>query len=133
MRSAISPRLAISTLSKSCPADFVGTWGVFPMEVRRGRKAPRRLSAYDDEGLAVFDRLTVLDENRLDHTRLVGLDFVHEFHGFNNAQRIAHRDGVADLHEWTGTGRGRPIKGADHRRFDHMPFCRGRYGIGTRV
>src|SRR5258706_7387657 len=67
MRSAISPRLAIRIFSNTRLAD-------------------------DEEGLAVFDRLAVLDQDRLDGARGVGLDLVHQLHRLEDADRFACLD-----------------------------------------
>src|SRR3954451_24313066 len=64
MRSAISPRLAIRPLSKSLS----------------GLRAA--MSAYYEERLPELDRLPVLDEDGLDRSARVGLDFVHQLHRF---------------------------------------------------
>src|SRR5512144_659607 len=80
MRSAISPRLAIRTLSKSGWAFFAGT--------RAGRLFDH------DERLAELDRLAVLDEDLLDRSRLVRFDLVHQLHRFDDAKRVASLNGV---------------------------------------
>src|SRR5215475_8409920 len=65
-RSAISPRLAISTLSNIS-----------------GSLAPNRL--FDDrQRLAEFDRLAVADEDRDHHSRLRGGNVVHGLHGLDD-------------------------------------------------
>lgn len=56
-------------------------------------------SAYDEQGLAVFDRLTVFDQNRTDHAVEVGFDFIEQFHRFDNAHRLAGLDGLSDFDE----------------------------------
>src|ERR1700735_1163071 len=59
MRSAISPRLAMTTFSI--------------------------IASFDDEQrLAELDRLTVLGEDRRDAPCLVGFDLVHHLHRFND-------------------------------------------------
>jgi hypothetical protein len=39
--------------------------------------------------LTVFNRLTILDKDRLDRTRGLGVDLVEQLHCFDDAQRIA--------------------------------------------
>src|SRR5580704_17793966 len=91
MRSAISPRLAMTTFSN--------------------------IALFDDEqGLAEFDRLAIRGENGRDPALLVGLDLVHHLHGVDDAQNLAALDLGADLDEFLGAGRRRGIIGADHRR-----------------
>src|SRR5215470_17430270 len=86
-RSAISPRLAISTLSKSCPV-LVATVNASSDWERK----PAARSADYDQRLTVFNRLAVLDQDRLHHASAVGFDLVHQLHGLDDAERIA------DLH-----------------------------------
>src|ERR1044071_7346870 len=66
MRSAISPRLAIRIFS-NIRGDLKGDGFVAPY-----------LSADDEQGLAVFDGLAVLHQDRLHHARGVDLDLVHQ-------------------------------------------------------
>src|ERR1700677_856474 len=74
MRSAISPRLAMTTFSI--------------------------IALFDDEqGLAEFDRLTVLGEDRRDAPCLVGFDLVHHLHRFDDAEYLADFDLHADFDE----------------------------------
>src|SRR5262245_41249320 len=74
MRNAISPRLAMRTLSKSLSATAL-------------EEATLANSADDEERLAKFHRLTVLGKDGLDDACLVGLDLVHEFHRLDDAKR----------------------------------------------
>src|SRR5471032_3411079 len=101
-RSAISPRLAIRILSN------IGSI----------RPTPRSLapSFDDDQRLAEFHRLAVLEQN-LDHgAGARGRNLVHGFHRFYNQQRVAGFHQSADLDERLGAGLGRGIGGADHGR-----------------
>src|SRR5579871_1046092 len=82
-RSAISPRLAIRIF-----------WNIG----RRGRLLlPARTDA--EERLAVFDRLAVFGEDAQHFAARVGFDFVHEFHRFHDAKRLAGLDKAADFYE----------------------------------
>src|ERR1051325_7229774 len=79
-RSAISPRLAIST--------FLNMIGLF------------RLSSRGDleQRLAILDRGAVLDEDRDDRAGDVGLDLVHQLHRLDDAQHLPLVDLVVERH-----------------------------------
>src|SRR5690606_9815786 len=78
-RSAISPRLAIRIFENM-----------------------RRPRSFDhDEGLAILNRLAVLNEDRRHLACAGGRDLVHGLHGFDDHDRLAGGDRVADLHERT--------------------------------
>src|SRR5574338_787793 len=100
-RSAISPRLAMRIFS-----NMTG-------------------SADDEQRLAVFDRLAVLDHDGLDHAADVGLDLVHQLHRFDDAQALARGDALTELDEGLGARRRGAVEGANHRRLDHMPGWQG--------
>src|SRR6476660_7992221 len=86
IRSAISPRLAIRILSNSLSG--------------LATAMPAPVPLFDDEQrLSVLDGLAVLGEDRLDRAARVGLDFVHQLHRLDDAQRVALRHDVADLDE----------------------------------
>src|SRR5215217_3400155 len=76
MRSAISPRLAMTTFSS--------------ME---------ELLFDDEERLAEFDRIAVLHQDRRDASRFVRFDLVHHLHGFDDAQSVADVHFAADVDE----------------------------------
>src|ERR1700691_5387034 len=80
--SAISPRLAMTTLSS--------------------------MKLFDDEQrLAEFDQLSGVVQDGLDAAGLFGLDLVHHFHRFDHAQHLANLDLIADADEFLGArGRG---------------------------
>src|SRR5215831_562072 len=105
IRSAISPRLAMRIFSNM---DALATL----------RDHHQRL--------AVLDRLGVLDHDRLDDPVLVGFDFVHELHGLDHADRLAHLDRVAYLHKGLRARGAGTVEGANHRGFDDVPFQRRR-------
>ncbi len=87
--------------------------------------AERRLRD-DEQGLAVFHWLAVFDQNGLDHAGCFGFDLVQQFHCFDDAQRIADIDLLADFDKRFGSGRRRAVESADHRRFDAVAFdCGG--------
>src|SRR5690606_31792670 len=87
MRSAISPRLAIS------------------------RRVIGTTSANDDQRVVVFDRLGVLDQDLLDGAVLGGGDRVHHLHRFDDQQRVAGLHLAADLDERIGARLGEEIGG----------------------
>src|SRR3546814_11493641 len=95
-RSAISPRLAISTLSN------MGLTALFD----------------DQQNLTELDRLLVLDQDAADAAALVGGNRIHRLHRLDDQQGLAGIDGIADLDEGRRAGLGRHIDGADHRRLD---------------
>ena len=85
MRSAISPRLAMRTFSNIM-------WQI-AQQIENKRKKEQFGSGwlfltYNKQGLAELDRFAVFDKNLLDDAGCVCLDFVQEFHGFDDTQRI---------------------------------------------
>src|SRR5690606_2847661 len=76
MRSAISPRLAMTTLSSMAAA-----------------------SADHEERLVELDRLPVLGHDREHGARHVGLDRVEHLHRLDDGQGVAGGDGLAHGHE----------------------------------
>src|SRR5207342_3831744 len=102
MRSAISPRLAITTLSSMGGSHEF--WSSFrPVGLQADRRSRARgwrrskpRSPNDKEGLVEFDRLTALHQD-LDHgAGDVGFDRVEHLHRFDDAQRLAGLDRLAD-------------------------------------
>src|SRR5258705_8183981 len=96
MRSAISPRLAISSF-----------W------IFMGEAA----SADDDQRLIELDRLTVADEDFPDYARGRRGDLVHNLHRLDDQQRITGFHRVTDRDERFRARLGRQEGGADHWRF----------------
>src|SRR5271167_4252946 len=74
-RSAISPRLATRIF-----------WNM------AGRRLPLPAGTDAVEGLAVLDRLPVLDKDANQFAAFVRLDFVHELHGFDDTERLSGLD-----------------------------------------
>src|SRR3954453_11532345 len=74
MRSAISPRLAIRIFSNKTSARPPSCSGYGSMQARR--QSASCALADDHQRMAIFHRLAVFDEDRLDHTRAVGLDLI---------------------------------------------------------
>src|SRR5688500_4383116 len=91
MRSAISPRLAMTIFSSMGAA-----------------------LADDEHGLVEFDRLAVLDQDGADDARDVGFDRVEHLHRLDDAQGLAGLDRLADLHERRLVRARRLVIGADH-------------------
>src|SRR3546814_8478886 len=83
MRSAISPRFAISSFSMA-----MGCAALFD----------------DDQRLVIFDRLAVIDQHGLDRAGMGRGDGVHDLHGFDD------QHGVARLHGRTDGGIGRSAR-----------------------
>src|SRR5262245_44936424 len=83
-RSAISPRLAISTF----------------LNIGRSLSSCRSRRGDLEQCLAVLDRGAILDEDRHDRAGDVGLDLVHQLHRLDDAQHltlidlVVHRDVV---------------------------------------
>src|SRR5580658_2309090 len=63
--------------------------------------------------LAEFDGLAVGDEALDDFAGSVGLDLVHQLHGFDDADDLALVHMIADSDEGRSAGRRRAIVGAD--------------------
>src|SRR5690625_7445821 len=84
MRSAISARLAMTTLSSM-----------------KRFLAERRRGGSDDgkQRLVELHRLGIVDENGFDDPTLVGLDLVHHLHGLDDADHVALLDVLADFHK----------------------------------
>src|SRR6185503_13831696 len=100
MRSAISPRLAIRTLSS-----------IFS-------SLARELVFDDEERLAELDRAAVLDEDADDAAGELRLDLIHHLHRLDHAERVAGFDFGADLDERLGARSGAAIERSDHRGRD---------------
>src|SRR5699024_8096354 len=96
MRSAISPRLAISTFSSMLSCLL---W----------------CSGNDEQGLVVFDRLFVVDQNGADGAAVLGLDLVEHLHGLDDAQRFAGTHRITDVDERLRVRRRRAVERTDHR------------------
>src|SRR3546814_15507010 len=83
MRSAISPRLAISTLSN------MGLTALFD----------------DQQNLTELDRLLVLDQDAADAAALVGGNRIPRLHRLDDQQGLAGIDGIADRSEERRVGK----------------------------
>src|SRR3546814_371044 len=103
MRSAILPRLAITTLSSIA-----------------------RASADHEQRLVELNRLAALALDREHGAGHVGLDRVEHLHRLDDAQRLAGLDCLADADEGRLVWRGRGVIGADHRRAPDVAVGQGR-------
>src|SRR4249919_2225616 len=92
MRSAISPRLAMTTLSSIGVA-----------------------SADHEERFVEFDRLTAFHEDLQHGARDIGFDRVEHLHRLDDAEGFAGLDGLADADEGGLVRRRRGVERADHR------------------
>src|SRR5688572_20005558 len=94
MRSAISPRFAMSTLSNTACALFD-----------------------DHEDVAVFHGLLVLDHDLAHRAGARRLDLVERLHRLDEHEGLAFLHAVADRNESGRAGLGGEIAGSHHRRF----------------
>src|ERR1035441_6939999 len=93
IRRAISPRLAMTTFSS------MGN-GLLNNEQR----------------LAEFHGLAVLDQDGLNRSGLLRFDLIHHLHRLDDAHHLAEFDFVTDLDKILGPGRGAGVVRSDHRR-----------------
>src|SRR4051812_23427954 len=78
-----------------------------------------------EHGLAKFDWFSALNQDLSHHPAHLGLDFVHYFHGFDNADygvRIYLR---AHFHVIGGFRGGSAVEGTNHGGFNLEFTCRG--------
>src|SRR6185437_7855030 len=90
-RSAISPRLAIRTLSSMASADH-------------------------EQRLIEFHRLAVFGHDGDHGAGYFGFDLVEHLHRFDHAERVTNLHLLPDLDERFGAGRSGGVEGADHGR-----------------
>src|SRR5258708_3184927 len=86
--------------------------------------------------LAVFDRLTVLDVDFHHFAACLGLDFVHQLHGLDDANHRVGRDAAADVHEALSGWRRRAEERTDDWRSDlvkALVFGGGLFRLRPRV
>ncbi len=76
--------------------------------------------ANGEQRLAEFDGLAVGDVALHDFARSIGLDFVHQLHGFDDADHLAFFNAIARRDKRSRAGRWRAIEGADDRRLDDV-------------
>ena len=76
----------------------------------------------EEHGLGL-DRLAVLDADLAHDTGELGLDLVHDLHGLDDAERVAHGDSLADLDEIWRPGVWCSVEDTDNRRRDRTAGC----------
>src|ERR1043166_2897941 len=131
MRQAISPRLAIRI--------FLNLRGLKAINLpQKSTSSTKRmlvllvpfyhLTFDTEQRLAVLYRLPVFNINLDDFSARLGLNLVHEFHGFDDADDRLRLDTRPNLHKRLRTRRWRSIKRTDDRRSDHVQvlIVRGR-------
>src|ERR1017187_2501518 len=122
MRTAISPRLATKTFSnmifKSGRATGDGKHEELASSCHRPPDPVHLIWTNLEQRLAEFHRLAVFDQHLGDNAFDLGLDLVHDFHRFDDADDAIRTDLGADFHIMGGFGRRRTIKSSDHWRFD---------------
>src|SRR5207249_9683592 len=79
------------------------------------RDEPVSIRTYVEQGLAVLNGLPALVVDLDDLPRRLRLDLVHELHGFDDAEHLAHPHAVAHVDEGRRAGIGRTIEGAHDR------------------
>src|SRR5271165_4453417 len=80
---------------------------------------------YAKERLPVLHGLPIFHKNLHDFSGGIGFDFVHQLHGFHDAQRLAHVHVRPNFHEGLGARAGGFIIGAHNGRFDQMQVLAG--------
>src|SRR5215831_11724827 len=78
------------------------------------------------QGLPVLYGLSVLDQLAFQDSRGFRFDFVHQLHGFDDAQHFARLDSLANAHERRGARRGALVEGADDGRLYQYEMRIGR-------
>src|SRR5262245_52769350 len=112
-RSAISPRLAINTLSN------IGAWRL------------RETLLYDGQRLPEFHGLAIADQDAGDDPCFGSRDVVHGFHRLDDQERLPLNDARADAHERRRTRLRRQIGGPDHGRA-HAAWMLGGVALARR-
>src|SRR5215471_5180730 len=76
------------------------------------------MGIHPEKDLSEFHRLCVLDAHLPNDTLHFRLDLVHDFHRLDDADHLSRRHARAVLDVRLGTGLGRLVERADHRRLD---------------
>src|SRR5438067_9905165 len=146
-RRAISPRLAMSIFLNMRRTRFLAgvaaelTAGSASYRHKNGAlRAPwvsvrglLALRAYDKQLLPVFNRLAIRHQ-LFDHlSSYIRFDFVHQLHGFHNAQDLANLHRVPWLHKRRRSRRRRLVKCSDDGRADGVerPFTLASDSLGV--
>src|SRR5437588_1242635 len=83
-----------------------------------------------EKGLSELDGLGALHQHLPHHTRHLGLDFVHDFHRFDDAHHLPRRHATARLDVGLGTRLGSRVERPHHGRLD-LEQLRRRSGDGA--
>lgn len=67
-----------------------------------------------EQRFAILDRLTILNEYRLDDAALVRLDLIEQFHCLDDAERVAFLDCLTYLYKDVAARRGTAVERAHH-------------------
>src|SRR6266542_4631938 len=111
-RRAISPRFAIR-IFLNIPGAAV-------------RPRPLAVGPDAEQGVPVLHGLSALAVDLHHLPRHLGLDLVHQLHGFDDAEDLSDADMVADVDQRRSTWIGRAVEGADdralHERHSRLRF-----------
>ena len=80
-----------------------------------GQQLPLRGGIDEEQGLAVFNRFCAFHQDFGDTAVYLGFDFIHEFHGFHDAQDLTFLDEILLFDIGIGFGGSRPKKCPDDR------------------
>src|SRR5215475_3697573 len=84
-----------------------------------------------EQRLPILHGLPVICEYSQHFSADVRLNFVHELHRFNDAERLAGVDVPTDFHKWLSARSRGAVERAHNRRFDKMKVFGGtRFGSG---
>src|SRR5690348_9213061 len=89
------------------------------------------MGVHSEKGLAELDRLCVFHEHLANHAGDLGLDFVHDLHGLDDADDLPAGDAAPGLHIGFGPGLRRRIKRPHHGRLDFDQMGRRRRRAAT--
>ena len=93
----------------------IGDQDAFEHEEDLGLGIVDRRSLFNaEEHVAVLDGGAVFGDEGADGAGFFGFDLVHDFHGLDDAERLADGDGGADFDEIRGVRGGLHVEGADH-------------------
>ena len=76
----------------------------------------------EERGAELYRRC-ILNTHLAYRTHFLGADFVHEFHGFNDAQRLVCSNLVANLNKSRFARSGSSIERAHHREVTQYQFA----------
>src|SRR5579864_8422839 len=97
IRSATSPRLAIRIFLNMRRSSWVQPGNADPAAETDARPVAWLVGPDREQPLAVLDGLPALDIDVHDFAVVLGVDFVHELHGFDDAEHLPLLHSRADL------------------------------------